>query len=388
MNRSNGQAGGGGKMPLPPPERNQSLAQHQAPKLFFKTCHLCDWKSNEDRNPRSLPYFCEELTLHMAFQHKISIDTAGQVDGVDQAQVQEQREYELATEDKVFPEEIDNAVSKFHRARYVGGPLNFQNCEKNMPMELKPVYTGRNLMHVNVPTQDVQLIKWMHNRASRKINKLERFSQENLSRIDFKKKLQVEPDGMLAEEHVIPCNEKHQLLQAACNYVELKRELHQNEVGARALFRVLLEKFVEISCTPELIKDFFANIVDENAGRAVRSENSLTYQECYARYATLSQTLVHQKGAEQARKAQEKKEARTCQRCQQELRAASSGNFVTMDTLARVMGKAFSGKRQAQTSFQLSSDKGAGGGPLLPRRERSLHTVVSSMRLVAVPTLR
>ena len=130
MNRSNGQAGGGGKMPLPPPERNQSLAQHQAPKLFFKTCHLCDWKSNEDRNPRSLPYFCEELTLHMAFQHKISIDTAGQVDGVDQAQVQEQREYELATEDKVFPEEIDNAVSQVPQSTLCRRPPEFPELRK------------------------------------------------------------------------------------------------------------------------------------------------------------------------------------------------------------------------------------------------------------------
>ena len=129
-------------------------------------------------------------------------------------------------------------------------------------------------MHINVPTMDVQLIRVMHNRASRKVNKLEKFTQANLSRIDIKQKYGYEPNGLLAGENLIECDDKHELLQAACNFLELKRELHQNEVGARALFRVLLDKFIEVTCTPELMKDFFSAIVDENAGRAVRSDRS------------------------------------------------------------------------------------------------------------------
>ena len=107
---------------------------------------------------------------------------------------------------------------------------------------------------------------------------------------------------MVEGEHFFPCTKKHQLIMAAHNYLELKRELFQHDIGPRALYRVLLEKYLDLTVTPELMRDFFANITDENCGRAIRMEGALTYQECNARWTALSQTNVHRVAGELAKR--------------------------------------------------------------------------------------
>ena len=100
------QAGDGSGVPRPslPPQKQSQAQEQPTQKVFFNTCHLCDWKSSEDTNASSIPYFNEQLKLHMAFIHKLSADPAGavQVDVAEPGQVQEQREYELASEDRMF----------------------------------------------------------------------------------------------------------------------------------------------------------------------------------------------------------------------------------------------------------------------------------------------
>ena len=351
--------------------QKQQQSQEQQPpsaqKTFFMTCGLCDWVSQDDTDFRSLPFFEGQLKCHMLYAHGVGGDTSVQnsvetsIPGQDH-EVKEKQEYETATQPKEFPEGVDDGCSRFHEARFLSGPLNYQNCEKQMPLEGRPFFSGRSLMHINVPTQDTTFIKQVNNRASRRINKLEKFSQDNLSRIDIKKKYNMEEDGVTVGENVLPCNEKHDLLIAALNFMELRREFHGNEVGPRALFRVLLDKLLDASCTVTMMKSFFANITDENAGRAVRGEGSLTYQECCARWITLSQSNQHLKAEEEERKKREKSEKG---------RERYSSRYVTQDVLDRALVQVGRGGNHTDNvRARSSSGQGRGAGAPPPKSKR------------------
>ena len=79
------------------------------------------------------------------------------------------------------------------------------------------------------------------------------------------------------------------LILGCHNYVELMREIHPYDFGPRAMFRVMVEHFVNDRLTdPAPLRRFFMTMTEENAGRACRGQASATYEECGARWKRIN----------------------------------------------------------------------------------------------------
>ena len=124
-----------------------------------------------------------------------------------------------------------------------------------------------------------------HNRGCRKLNNLDLWAGDNLEEDNKKAKFFLDSEEgciTLGDNYAIS-KTKSTLLVACWNYVEVMRELFPLDVGPRPIYRVLLTMMPRASTTPTLMRKFFAEAVEENAGRACREVPPLSYEKLTAR---------------------------------------------------------------------------------------------------------
>ena len=255
-------------------------------KVYQTKCRLCPWVSHWDIDYGALPAFIMELEDHRKDFHGAQ-EPAHDVP-------REMHEYNMATTPRIFPEGEDDRKTMMHPARYAGPAVDPAVHYKYMPMEVKDPYIWLDMRYVGVPsTHDPRIMKWVQNRASRKLSRLDMFSEENLKKNDRKNKLEWNDVGdLIPGENVIMCETVHGLMMAALNYVELIREHHPYEYGPRAIYRVIAARCCDTGVSAKLIRQFFSDCVEENAGRACRSLPSLDHSQCESKWINLSLTLA------------------------------------------------------------------------------------------------
>ena len=93
---------------------------------------------------------------------------------------------------------------------------------------------------------------------------------------------------MIIGDNVIKVSDNKALEIAALNYMELMREHHPFDFDPRAIYRVIVAKSGDAGVNHEIIKQFFLETVEENAGRACRGVPSLNYSECLSKWMSMA----------------------------------------------------------------------------------------------------
>ena len=261
-------------------------------RFLYKTnCELCKWVSNQSYDQNMFPYFVNELEVHMKWKHGGDANATNANERPPVAA--EQQEFIEATRPRIIPESTDDRNHSFCQGRFLPGPINWKNCAKFQPLEQNPILPRIDLSHIGLILHDNMIVRWAHSRANRKTSKLDRWSSENLKRDEDRKKFLLINGEMTEGENFVPITRTIDCTIAAYNYVVVMRYLHPQDMGPEAMFRVLLDKvlFSAMLISPDLIKQFFLSVVDENCGRAVRTEPPMSHQECLARWAELARTF-------------------------------------------------------------------------------------------------
>ena len=248
--------------------------------IYFQKCDFCDWISTQTPDAQALTGLVEEKRLHMSTAHNGGPPLVGNVGVANEARpVAEREDYQLATAPRIIAEGIDDRKSQFSEGRFLMGPLNWKNVFSAMPLSQEPTFARIDLGVIGTPTLNANTIARAHSRAARDLS-LDNFSAVNLKRNRDRTRLLMKPNGFEEGDGFVELVETSDAVLAVSNYVDVMRFLHPLDYGPQALFKVVLERFVIDDSQAEDIKKFFAACIEENAGRAVRGELPMSYNDC------------------------------------------------------------------------------------------------------------
>ena len=182
-------------------------------------------------------------------------------------------------------EGIDDRIKKMHPGRYLPPPIDHEihYDSGNMPVQIKQPYLYITLDHIKVPTCDLKVMKAVQNRASRKLGNLDQYSSKNLDKKEKKPGVELKGFSIVEANNIDVCSSKRELRRAAFNYMMLVMHHHPMDYAPINVYAVIADKHDKGATTAELIKQFFAGAVNENAGQACRGQKPLTYDECLSR---------------------------------------------------------------------------------------------------------
>ena len=142
--------------------------------------------------------------------------------------------------------------------------------------------------YIGVNVKDSKIIKSICNRASDRNDKLDKFSDKNIKKDKPKNLLSLNDDFEFVQgENFKKRQELKELRRAGWNYVQLMRHHHPFDVGPIAMYTVLLDRMDDAGVTDTLVRQYFADTVNENAARACRSQKPMTHPECLSLWTSL-----------------------------------------------------------------------------------------------------
>ena len=190
------------------------------------TCEKCPWKTFKSHNVAALDAMVGQLRVHMDNFHKHEVDDAAVAQ-----RSSERDEFRLATTPITIPEGMDDRINLFHRGRFLPGPLNHRNAEKQAPLVQEPMCANIDMWHIGLFTTNRKTIAQSHDRANRNLNKLDIFSNENLSKRREIKKFELNEGIMTEGDGYARLTKAGDAVLSAYNYYELMRFLHPTSSG-------------------------------------------------------------------------------------------------------------------------------------------------------------
>ena len=239
----------------------------------------CSFATKKSQNPLVVSGLIAELDLHWRDKHSAGKES---VDSVHK----DRMAYEEATKRVTVAEGVDNRSNLLHPMRFAPGVLDCRVAAKMSPLVQTPAYCHPDLFHMGVRIANEKTIRLLHDRSCKTL-KLQMFSPQNLAaRDNEQKKVTTMEGGRFVEgDRYKDLRDARDALLAVDNYETVYSWLHPQDFGAKAMRRVVVEKYANgnvLSVGP--ILRFFTAVTYDNANRATRKELPLKYEELLTKW--------------------------------------------------------------------------------------------------------
>ena len=266
------------------PVRSMNQATMDKSDIYQVKCpkSMCAWTSNKSRDAAALVGMVAELECHLKYEHGGSQASS---EAQDEGQ-SERDEFKAATTAQTIPESMDDRNFLLCKGRFLPGGVNWKNVAKACPLVQAPELTRIDLAHIGLHTLNQKTIKNCHDRSCRSL-KLQHFTTENLraTKNELEKKYNLSGGEMIEGKDYKEVKSAGDAVMAVYNFSQLWRYIHPGDIFPQAMFRVVLEHFLEGSVTSVgPVLRFFVTVLHENANRACRKELPLTYEENCAKW--------------------------------------------------------------------------------------------------------
>ena len=226
------------------------------------------------------------LSIHLRVNHG-EVTEAESHEGFSRSMTKEDKagkELEAATAKREIKKVIDDASLNLCEARFFSMPLNKKVLAQNMPVTQSPVNTVIDLSDRGVNVTHPELLRKLHSRAQTGI-RLRDCSDTNIKSVYSSGDELVPIQAKLDRNQLQLGRPQKQIdsvqeaVKAVHNYCILARNFHPLDTSQQALFRVVLEMYLNGRPTVQNIIQLFEKFMHENAVRAHKREVPLSYKD-------------------------------------------------------------------------------------------------------------
>ena len=246
----------------------------------------CSYETIKAADDSKLEALVKLLSMHLRVNHGQDTD-GGSLEGFSRHLSKEDKaakELEAATAKREIKKVIDDATLNLCEARFFSMPLNKKVLAQNMPVNQYPVNTVVDLTDQGVNVTHPELLRKLHSRAQTGL-RLRDCSDTNLKTVYSSGDELVPIQAKLDKNQLQLGRPQKQLdsiqeaVRALHNYCILARNFHPLDTSQQALFRVVLEMYLNGRPTVQNVVSLFEKFIHENAVRAHKKEVPLSYKE-------------------------------------------------------------------------------------------------------------